>query len=136
LTIVVVLQEDYGATRAKAAERLSGTLAGSIVGSGLLMLRLPLWAIMAAIAVTAFGFAFFLRRNYAVAVFFVTLMVVLLTEWAHPVTIGLTVERLISTIVGGLMALAAAVIFWPTWERSRFPRTLAQAIRANRDYLG
>jgi uncharacterized membrane protein YccC len=134
MTATIVLQADYGATRAKAAQRLSGTLLGSLLGSGLLMLHLPLPVLLTATAATAFGFGFFLRRNYGIASIFITLFVVLLTESAHPVTIALTVERLGSTVAGGTLALVAALLFWPTWERSRFPRALAKAIRANRGY--
>ncbi|MDB5297542.1 MAG: rane protein, partial [Phycisphaerales bacterium] len=32
------------------------------------------------------------------------------------------------------VALAAALLFWPAWERQRAPGLLAAALRANRDY--
>jgi hypothetical protein len=133
-TILVVSQTDYGATRKKAAERLGGTLVGSVVGSGLLMLHLPRPALFAAAGAAGFLFAFFLRREYRVAVVFITVLVVVLTEMNHPVTVELTAERLGLTVVGGAVALAAALVFWPAWERTRFPAMLAAALRANRDY--
>ncbi|MEO7412565.1 MAG: hypothetical protein ABIZ81_04345, partial [Opitutaceae bacterium] len=72
---------------------------------------------------------------YAVAVFFITLFLVLLTEAEHPVTLGFTVERLLSTLAGGALALMAALFFWPVWERDRFPPILARGLRANREFL-
>lgn len=134
-TVVVVLQADYGATRLRAGQRLSGTLLGGILGSALLMLRLPHLAILAAVAATGLLFGYFMRRNYAVAVIFITLFVVLLTEASHPVTVALTLERLGSTTAGGFLAMAAAFVFWPSWERQKFPGLLAAAVRANRGYL-
>lgn len=133
-TMVVVLQPDYGSTRQRAAQRVLGTLAGSLVATLLLWLDPTFAVIAAATAVTILGFGFFLKRNYAIAVFFVTLMVVLLTEAREPVTIGFTVERLSSTLAGGTLALLAALFFWPVWERDRLPPILATALRVNRDY--
>jgi uncharacterized membrane protein YccC len=134
-TMVVVLQPDYGSTRRRAGERMLGTLGGSIAASGLLWFHLPRAALMAAAAATIFTFGYWLRRNYAVAVVFITLFVVLLTEAGGPITVTLTIERLGSTLVGGVLALLAALFFWPVWERDRLPPVLARALLANRDYL-
>ena len=134
-TMVVVLQPDYGATRLKAAQRMFGTLAGSILASLVLLLHLPLAVIMAAIAVACFIFIYFLKRNYGVAVVLKTHIVVLLTESSGRVELSFTIERLASTTAGGLLALFAALVFWPMWERERFPPLLAQALRANAGYL-
>lgn len=135
LTIVVVLQPDYGSTRQRAAQRLAGTLVGGIVASLLLWLKLPPAVLLMATATTIFGFSYMLRKNYAVAVFFITLMIVLLTEATGVVTIEFTISRLVATAAGGALAMLAALLFWPVWERQRFPAYLADALRANRDYL-
>ncbi len=135
LTALVVLQPEYGATRLRAGQRVLGTFAGSLLASLLLWLTLPPAVLLAAMAVTMFGFAFWLKRNYTIAVFFITLFVVLITEAATKVTIAFTVERLAATAAGGLLALLAAQLFWPVWERQRFPAILARALRANRDFL-
>jgi uncharacterized membrane protein YccC len=134
-TMIVVMQPDYGSTRQRVAQRVLGTLGGSIVASALLWLHLPLAALMLAAAATVFTFGYLVRRNYAAAVFFVTLFIVLLTEADGPVTIAFTVERLASTLAGGALALLAAMFFWPVWERERFPPLLAAALRANAGFL-
>ena len=106
---------EYGATRLRAGQRVLGTFAGSLLASLLLWLTLPPAVLLAAMAVTMFGFAFWLKRNYTIAVFFITLFVVLITEAATKVTIAFTVERLAATAAGGLLALLAAQLFWPVW---------------------
>jgi uncharacterized membrane protein YccC len=68
-------------------------------------------------------------------VLFITLNVVLLLEAHQPVTLAITLERLGCTLVGGLLALAAAWIFWPVWEKQRFPAIMAAALDANHAYL-
>jgi len=135
LTIVVVLQPDYGSTRQRAAQRLIGTLVGGVLASLLLWLKLPPLVLMTATAATIFGFSYMLRKNYAIAVFFITLMIVLLTEATNVVTIEFTISRLVATAAGGALAMGAALVFWPVWERQRFPAYLAAALRANREYL-
>ncbi len=134
-TMVVVLQPDYGSTRQRAAQRVLGTLAGSLAASVLLWLHPPAAVLTLATAATIFTFGFLVKRNYGVAVFFVTLFIVLLTEASGPVTIEFPLERIASTLGGGALALLAALFFWPVWERERFPPVLAQALRRNRDYL-
>lgn len=135
LTTLMVLQPEYGATRRRAGQRLLGTLAGSLLASGLLWLALPPSVVLVELAVTMAGFTFFLKRNYTVAVFFITLFVVLITEVSTHVTLAFTLDRLVATVAGGVLALAAALLFWPLWERERFPGLLARALRGNRDYI-
>jgi uncharacterized membrane protein YccC len=135
LTILVVLQPDYGATRKRAGQRILGTLAGAIVASGLLWIKLPAAVLLSLATLTAFCFAYLVRKNYRVAVFFVTIMLVLITESAMPVTIRLPLMRLGATLAGGTVALLAALFLWPSWERRRFPALLATALRANGTYL-
>lgn len=134
-TMIVVLQPDYGSTRKKAAERVVGTLAGGLFASSLLWLRPDPAVIHMAVAVTIAIFSYLVKRAYAVAVFFITLVVVLLVEAHQPVTIAFTIERIACTLGGGLLALAAAFLFWPVWERGRFPGIISQALQKNRDYL-
>jgi uncharacterized membrane protein YccC len=135
LTMVIVLQPDYGSTRQRAAQRVLGTLVGSILASLLLWFHLPAPALTAITAVTMFCFGFFLKRRYAVAVVFITLAIVLLTEAHGPVPMSFTIERLGTTLAGGVLALMAAFLFWPVWERDRLRPFLARAIEANRDFL-
>ena len=135
LTLVVVMQPDYGSTRQRAAERVLGTLLGSVLASGLLFLNLPHAALLAAAALTAFFFALFLKRRYDVAVVFLTVMVVLLTEIGGPASWQLTFERLACTLAGGGLALLAAHIFWPAWEKDRFQPLMSEALLAGREYI-
>lgn len=135
LTLVVVMQPDYGSTRQRAGERVLGTLLGSLLASGLLFLKLPHAVLLAAAALNAFFFALFLKRRYDVAVIFLTLMVVLLTEVGGPVDWRLTIERLACTLAGGGLALLAAHFFWPSWEKDRFQPLMREALLASCDYI-
>jgi uncharacterized membrane protein YccC len=134
-TTIVVLQPDYGSTRARAGQRSLGTVTGSLLASALLWIKLPVFALEILAAVTAFCFAYFLKRRYALAIFFVTLMLVLAMETNEPLHLSFTMGRLSSIVAGGVLALLAALFFWPRWERQQFPSVMAAAIRANRVFL-
>ncbi len=134
-TVIVVLQPDYGATRKRAGQRILGTLAGSLVASGLLWIKMPLPLLDVLIAASVFGFAYNQKQRYGLAVFFITLMLVFLTETTAPVTMEFTATRLLCNLAGGGLALIGALLFWPSWERQRFPFAMASAIRANQVYL-
>ena len=88
-----------------------------------------------ATALSAFGLGSFLRRDYWVSVIFITLFIVVLTESLGPATLELTVERFGDTAAGRLLAMLAAFLFWPVWERVRFRPILARALRANAAYM-
>jgi uncharacterized membrane protein YccC len=134
-SMIVVLQPDFGSTRKRAAERMLGTLAGSIIASSLLWLHLPIGVLLTAVAVTIALFSYYVKRSYGIAVIFITLNVVLLLEAHQPVTLAVTMERLGCTLAGGMLALGAAFIFWPVWEKQRFPGIMAKALDANVSYL-
>lgn len=134
-TAIVVLQPDYGSTRAKAGQRTLGTVTGSLLASALLWIKLPVFGLEILATATAFGFAYFVKRRYALAVFFVTLMLVLAMETSEPLHWSFTLGRSLSIIAGGVLALLAALCFWPNWERQQFPVIMAAAIRANRAFL-
>jgi uncharacterized membrane protein YccC len=134
-SMIVVLQPDFGSTRKRAAERMLGTLTGGIIASGLLWLHLPAGVLLVAVTATIALFSYYLKRSYGIAVIFITLNVVLLLEARQAVTLAVTVERLGCTLAGGLLALAAAWIFWPVWEKQRFPAIMGRAFDTNAMYL-
>lgn len=134
-TMLVVLQPDFGSTRKKAFQRVLGTLTGGLLATSLLWLHPPKPVAIIAIAITIWLFGYHVKRNYGIAVIFITLMVVLLMESRHPVTLSFTLERMGSTLGGGMLALLAALIFWPAWERNRFPKIMEDALRTNLAYL-
>lgn len=134
-SIMVVLQPDYGSTRQRAGARIGGTLAGIVLASALIWLEMPLAVLDALAATTAFMFAYFLKRRYGLAIFFITINLVFVTETLLPVHRDFMEARVLATLLGGGMALIAARIFWPAWEGEQFPPLLATAVRANQNFL-
>jgi uncharacterized membrane protein YccC len=135
MTTMIVLQPEFGATITKAFNRTKGTLLGATLGSLLFLIPLPLVVNMAVVAVCTFFMMYFIQRNYAIAAFFITVMVIALFHLLEPVTWQLGGIRVLNTLAGCGLAMLGGYAFWPLWERYRFPALIRQAIQANQVYM-
>jgi uncharacterized membrane protein YccC len=135
LTVIVILKPNFGGTYQQAKQRVIGTVAGSVVGallaaafSGLVALDL----LLLLLGTLAFSLT---ARNYGLGVLFLTPFIVLLLNTVQPGNWEVAASRSLDTIIGGLLALLAGYLLWPSWERERLPEQLARTIAANRDYF-
>lgn len=135
LTMMIVIQPYYGATLKKGIERMTGTVAGIVLGGLILLLPLSHEASVIILIVDSFFVAYFLRNNYKVGVFFVTIMMVLLMQISQQGTWQLIGWRILSTLIGAVLALVVGYAFWPAWEKDRFPQLLSDALIKNKNYL-
>lgn len=135
MTAMIILQPEFGATITKALDRTKGTLLGAIVGSLIFLLSFPLGINIGLVTLCSLLFTYYLTRNYAVAAFFITVMVVALFHLIEPVTWQLGGVRVINTLAGCGLALLGGFAFFPLWEKYRFPALVVEAIEANRFYL-
>lgn len=83
----------------------------------------------------SFFVAYFLRNNYKVGVFFVTIMMVVLMQLSKTGSWDLILWRVLATVIGSALALLISLAFWPIWEKQRFPRLLESSLRKNLTYL-
>ncbi len=135
LTIFVVLQPAYGPTLSRAVQRIIGTLAGSVVAGLLMLVAVPLPLRIAGIGIGVFTFAFYLKSRYAVAVFSVTIFIMLLLGLHGESSPNLILERGCITLGAGLATLIGAARLWPEDERKRIQKKLTTAFASSRTYL-
>jgi len=133
--MMIVIQPYYGATLKKGLERMLGTVAGIIVGGLIMLIKLPAESFVGILIIDSFFVAYFLRNNYKVGVFFVTIMMVLLMQISQLVSWQLIGWRILSTMMGAAIALIAGYAFWPEWEKARFPNLLQKALIKNKSYI-
>jgi uncharacterized membrane protein YccC len=134
LTSLIVLQPHVSGTLRRGLERIGGTVAGGIVAAVLavaLHSQLATAAVLFPLAVLALAV---LPVSYAAFSFFLTPAFVL--AWLpHSGDWQLAVVRIVNTIAGALISLAAMTFLFPAWERDRTPVFLRASIAANRRYL-
>lgn len=135
LTMLIVIQPYFGATKKKGIERIIGTVAGILLGGVIMLLPLPHEVFVGMLIVVSFFVAYFLRNNYKIGVFFVTVMMVVLMQMSQLGTWQLIGWRVLSTLLGAALAIASSYVFWPTWEKNRFPDLMKKAILNNKMYL-
>ena len=134
LTTVFVCQPNYGATRIKLVQRISGTVLGLVAGWALFDL-FPSQAVQALFAVAA-GVTFFATRSsrYTLATAAITLMVLFCFNQIGD-GYGLIWPRLVDTLLGSLIAAAAVFLVLPDWQGRRLNQVVANTLSCNGDYL-
>ncbi|MGH8427668.1 MAG: FUSC family protein [Gammaproteobacteria bacterium] len=136
LTVLVVMQPDFGATRARAAARAGGTLAGVLI-AGVVLVVVP-WppGRELAIAVLVFLTVLTLRIRYSLAVACLTPLVIILLALYDPTqSWNFVWERVGETLGGVVLSIFGALLLWPDWARRRLPAVFAQALKAGAQYL-
>ena len=131
VTTLIVLQPSAGLTLRRSTARVLGTVAGGIVAAVLAAaLRDP--RLIAVVVFPLAATAVALRAvHYGVFTFFLTPVFVLIAQPA-PGDWGLAGVRAADTALGGLVAVLASLVLWPTWEAASMPGTLAAAVEAAR----
>ncbi|MEJ2654890.1 MAG: FUSC family protein [Acidihalobacter sp.] len=134
LSVMVVLQPDFGGTRQRSVQRTIGTIAGVAIAGVLITLMHERVLIELTLLPLIFLTLLFLRSRYTLGVTLLTPFVILLLDLLIPGDIAAIFERIADTVAGAVLALLAGYWLWPSWQRERLPLQLAQALEANRDY--
>ena len=134
-SVMIVIQPYFGATFQKARDRVIGTLLGGITGSLLLHLPAGLHIKEAILFLTFVLMVYYIKKKYAIAVFVITLNLVLLFNIELAYNDTLMVTRALCTIGGALLAVVSGFALLPTWDKKWLPSHLADAIQSNYDYF-
>jgi uncharacterized membrane protein YccC len=134
-SVIIVLQPYFGATFRKAIERIVGTVAGGLVGGLLLKVHTGTYLNEVLLCISFVLMVYYLRRNYAIAVFIVTLNLVLLFNLEADLKPIVLYTRALATIGGCGLAVLAGFAFLPHWDKKWLPVHLANAIDRNYRYF-
>jgi len=135
LTTLFVCLPTYGATLARVAQRILGTVIGLVAGWALMQLFPGLLA--QALITVATGVLFFVTRTqrYVTATAAITLLVLLCFHQTTGNAYALIWPRLLDTLIGAAIATAAMLLVLPDWQGRRLHLLVAQAIAAHAAYL-
>lgn len=135
LTIIVILKPAFSLTKARNYQRLIGTLIGGAVGFLILLLVKDQLVLVMILILLMLGSFSFLRSNYIVFVTFVTPIVLIIFSLLGEDKAGLLQERLIDTLVGSVIAVAASYLIFPSWESEQLQQYMQKVLKANANYL-
>jgi uncharacterized membrane protein YccC len=136
ITAVVTMQPFFAATWQRALERVGGTLLGAAIGSSLAFFAqspVTLALLMMPLATLAFAVR---QVSYGAFTACLTPWVIVFVETVAPGHSQWEIagERAFFTVSGGLMAVAASLILWPSWEPDRLRREVFTTIAAHAAY--
>ena len=133
LTIIVILKPGFSLSKQRNYQRLIGTVAGGVVGIGILTYIPSKDTQFILLVVLMIGTYSFLRLNYVVSVLFMTPYVLILFKFLG---VGIVVkERIVDTLIGSSIALVASYLIFPTWEYDQILDSLKSVLEANLGYL-
>ncbi|MGY5044253.1 FUSC family protein [Streptomyces sp. 900105755] len=134
LASVMVMRPDFHRTYARAVARFAGTLAGVALATGVVRALGPDAHASAALAVVSAGLSYTLNRTgYAYSQCFTAAYVVFLLGMGGQAWKQTVPERVVLTLLGGVLAMLAYVVF-PAWETTRLSGRLADWLAANGRY--
>ncbi|MFJ3702856.1 MULTISPECIES: FUSC family protein [Streptomyces] len=125
MTAVMVMRPEFTQTYSRSVARFMGTVVGVAVATGIVQAAHPNAELSALLAVVSAGLMYLLMRTgYAVSQVCVSAYVVFLLgmagdDWSQTVP-----ERVVLTLIGGLLAMVAYAIY-PAWETPRLRDRLA-----------
>jgi uncharacterized membrane protein YccC len=138
LTVSAVLQ---GATLVtslrRAIERSAGTLLGIFLAAGIAALEPAAGVLVAIIVLLQLLIEAVIPASYAVAVVLITPLTLLLSDLAAPGTLSDAIlgGRVIDTILGCLLGIAAGRLLWPRAARTRLPTAIERSLQATSHLL-
>lgn len=135
LTTLFVCQPNYAATRQKLTSRIIGTLAGLLIGVPLLTFFPSQESQLVLIVFSGVMFFAFRLNNYGYATGFITLLVLFCFNQLGE-GFAVVLPRLADTLIGCALAVGAVIFILPDWQSKRLHKVMADAIDANKQYLG
>lgn len=135
LTSLFVMQQNYINTRQRLMERIAGTVVGVVVGIVLIQLMPTLGGDILIVLGSIYMFFYYVKKDYAKAVVFVTTSVIALFNIQANQGFNIIVPRLVDTVIGAMLAFLSVRFILPDWQYKNLPHLLANAIRKNKEYF-
>ncbi|RYZ97064.1 MAG: hypothetical protein EOP47_22560 [Sphingobacteriaceae bacterium] len=135
LTSIVVLKPGFSLSKERNFQRLTGTIAGAIVGVLILYFIKNQTAHFIFMLVFMMGTYSFIRLNYVVSVIFMTPAVIIMLKFLGITGYDVVQERILDTFIGSSIAFIASYFIFPTWEFEQIKENLRDVMHANVNYL-
>ncbi|CAD0007179.1 FUSC family protein [Flavobacterium salmonis] len=109
-SIVVLSRISLQVTHKRILSRIGGTLLGCIIAYLIFSIQLPKSFLFCLIVIVNGMFVFYLRRNYAVATFYITLFVLLQSCYEETLDLKMTLERFCFTVLSGVLVFGFSYV--------------------------
>lgn len=136
LTIIVILKPGFSLTKQRNIERVIGTIAGGLIGIGVLYFFPADTARFGFLVLFMLLSYSFIRLKYVVSVLFMTPYILIVFSFTTNYNDAVvTWERIIDTLIGAGAAFGASYFVFPSWESYQLKTSIVDMLSANVSYL-
>ncbi len=135
MTVLLVTQNGYGATRVRILHRAAGTLAGLTIAGIALHFHVPEgYTLLGMLFITLISYLI-IRKSYGWATVGFTITAVYSIQILTLSGENFIVARLIDTLIGCLIAFGGMVWLWPQWQSGLLRKNAHDAIETDQDAI-
>ena len=135
LTISVILKPAFSLSKQRNLERMIGTVAGGLIGV-LILTFVPNKTAQFGFMVLFMIGTYSTQRTYYIAmVICVTPFILILFSFLGVSYLGVAEERILDTLLGGIIALVAGYLLFPQWESEQLKKPMQDVLNANLRYV-
>lgn len=135
LTIMLVSQNGYNATRIRIQHRALGTMFGILAGAGILQLHYPQNTMLLLMMVITLCSYLIVRKNYGIAVIGFTITAVYTLQIVALSGMDILLPRLIDTVIGCILVFASTIWLWPQWQSGLLRQNAHNALESYQQHL-
>ncbi len=135
LTSLLVLQQSFISTRQRFVERVLGTMYGVVIGILLVQIMPTLAGHIILLLISYYLFFYYTKNKYAIAVIFVTILVITLFNIQLNQGIEVMGPRMLHTIIGSVLAYLSVRFILPDWQYRNLSKLLSDALKSNEKYF-
>lgn len=135
MTVVLVSQSSYQATRLRVQHRALGTLAGVVIAAGSLQLHLADSTLLLGMLLLTLGSYLVLRKNYGLGMTGMTVVTVFTFQLLTLNGAHFLLPRLVDTLLGCMLAFGGTLWLWPEWQSGLLRKNAHQALERYQDAL-
>ncbi|MFU0448213.1 YccS/YhfK family putative transporter [Pseudocitrobacter faecalis] len=135
MTVLLVTQNGYGATRVRIFHRAAGTLAGLVIAAVTLHYHFPEgFALTAMLVITLISYLI-IRKSYGWATVGFTITAVYTLQLLTLNGEQFIVARFADTIIGCLIAFGGMLWLWPQWQSGLLRKNAHSALEADQEAI-
>jgi uncharacterized membrane protein YccC len=135
MTVLLVTQNGYGATRVRILHRAGGTLAGLIIAGATLHFHVPEgYTLLGMLFITMVSYLI-IRKNYGWATVGFTVTAVYTLQLLTLNGDQFIIARLADTLIGCLIAFGGMVWLWPQWQSGLLRQNAHDALEADQQAI-
>lgn len=135
MTVMVVSQNGYSATRVRIQNRALGTLGGLIVAAVALRLQVPQSAVLLVMLIITLVSYLFIRKFYGLATIGFTVTAVYSLQLLSLNGADFLLPRLLDTLMGCLIAFGGMIWLWPQWQSGLLRQNAHDALETYQEAL-